>query len=103
MSGTFWNALEHRAVRFVPTLAAALVGAGCAGTPQYTRVNVPVPVECKEVVPDRPAMPTESLATGAAPWVLLRAALSEIDRREAYEIKMRAALAACTAPLVAGP
>lgn len=103
MSGTFWNALEHRALKFVPTLAAALLGAGCAGTPQYTRVNVPVPVECKEVVPDRPAMPTEALAPGAAPWVLLRAALAEIDRREAYEIQMRAALVACTAPVEAAP
>ena len=100
MSGTL---LKKHQVLFVPTLAAALLGAGCAGTPQYTRVNLPVPVECKEVVPDRPAMPTESLATGAAPWVLLRAALSEIDRREAYEIKMRAALLACTAPIEAVP
>lgn len=100
MSGTL---LKKHQVLFVPTLAAALLGAGCAGTPQYTRVNLPVPVECKEVVPDRPAMPTESLASGAAPWVLLRAALSEIDRREAYEIKMRAALLACTAPIEAVP
>lgn len=83
-------------------LVCALLLSGCAST-QYTRVNVPVPVECKEVVPDRPAMPTESLASGAAPWVLLRAALSEIDRREAYEIKMRAALVACTAPIEAAP
>lgn len=83
-------------------LVCAVLLSGCAST-QYTRVNVPVPVECKEVVPDRPAMPTETLASGAAPWVLLRAALSEIDRREAYEIKMRAALLACTAPIEAGP
>lgn len=103
MSGKFWSALERRAVKFVPTLAAALLGAGCAGTPQYTRVNVPVPVECKEVVPDRPAMPTEALSPGAAPWVLMRAALAEIDRREAYEIQMRAALVACTAPIEPAP
>jgi hypothetical protein len=60
-------------------------------------------VECKEVVPDRPEMPTESLSPGVAPWVLHRAALSEIDRREAYEIKMRAALVACTAPIAVAP
>ena len=103
MIGTFWNALEHRAVLFVSTLAAVLLVAGCAGTPKYTRVNVPVPVECMEVVPDRPAMPTEALAPGAAPWVLLRAALAEIDRREAYEVRMRTALDACTSPTLAGP
>ena len=78
--------------------AAALLLAGC-GTTQSTRVHIPVPVECQEAVPDRPAMPTEQLAPGATPWVLLRAALAEIDRREAYEIQMRTALVACTAPI----
>ena len=77
---------------------AALILAGC-GTTHSTRVHIPVPVECQETVPDRPAMPTELLAPGATPWVLLRSALAEIDRREAYEIKMRAALVACTAPI----
>lgn len=96
MSGTLWK--KHQ-VLFVPTLAAGLLGAGCAGTPQYTRVNVPVPVVCDEAVPDRPVMPTEALAPGAESWVLLRAALSEIDRREAYEIKLRTALVVCTTPL----
>lgn len=70
---------------------------GCAT--QYHRVNVPVPVECKEAVPVRPAMPTETLLTGAAPWVLLRAALSEIDRREGYELQLATALTACVTPL----
>ena len=100
MNGTF---LKKHQVLFVPTLAAALLGAGCAGTPQYTRVNVPVPVACDEVIPDRPVMPTEALSPGVPPWVLQRAALAEIDRREAYEIKMRAALVACTTPIEAVP
>ena len=73
--------------------------AGCPATMQYARTNIPLPVECKEQVPDRPVMPTESLAPGAAAWELLRAALSEIDRREAYEIKLRAGLVACTTPI----
>ena len=99
MNGTF---LKKHQVLFVPTVAAALLLAGCAGTTQYVRVNVPVPVACEEVVPDRPVMPTENLFPGVEPWVLQRAALAEIDRREAYEVKMRAALVACTAPLEAG-
>lgn len=82
----------------LPVLATALLLAGC-GTTKYTRVHIPVPVECKETVPARPLMPTESLAPGASPWVLQRAALSEIDRREAYEVTMRAALVACTTPI----
>lgn len=60
---------------------------------------MPVPVACREPVPDRPAMPTEMLLLGAHPWLLLRAALAEIDRREGYEVQLRAALVACTAPV----
>jgi len=43
-------------------------------------------------------MPTEQLQPGVAPWLLLRAALAEIDRREGYELQLVAALRACTAP-----
>lgn len=81
-------------------LLGLLALAGCASSPApAARVLVPVPVECREPVPDRPAMPTELLLPGAHPWVLLRAALAEIDRREGYEVQLRAALAVCTAPI----
>ena len=82
-------------------LAAAIALAaltGCAATPP-TRVQIPVPIECREPIPTRPAMPTEALLPGATPWVLLRAALAEIDRREGYELQLRAALVVCTAPV----
>lgn len=82
-------------------IAACAMLAGC-GT-QIQRVNVPVPVECRETVPERPVMPTEGLAPGVEPFVLTRAALAEIDRREGYEIKLVAALVACTAPLEVNP
>lgn len=72
--------------------------AGCSTT-EYVQNKVPVPVECREPEPARPVMPTETLEPGALPFVLLRAALAEIDRREAYEDKLRAALAVCTAPV----
>lgn len=78
-------------------LILALLLAGCGTT--YTQVKVPVPVACTEPVPDRPIMPTEALAPGVAVWELLRAALAEIDRREAYELRLRAGLVACTAPI----
>ena len=81
----------------IALIAACALLTGCKAT--LTQVKVPVPVECKEQVPDRPVMPTESLAPGVAAWELLRAALSEIDRREAYEIKLHTALMACTKPL----
>lgn len=84
-------------MRAIGLIAVCLLLAGCPAT--STLVKVPVPVECKEPVPDRPVMPTESLRPGVDPWTLQRAALSEIDRREAYEIKLRAGLVACTQPL----
>ncbi|CAB5709205.1 Uncharacterised protein [Delftia tsuruhatensis] len=82
-------------------LLAALTLAGCGTTPrvEVQTVKVPVPVECREPVPDRPAMPTETLADEASPFELLRAALAEIDRREGYEVRLLAALLICTAPL----
>lgn len=78
-------------------MAGSALLTGCAATMQ--KISVPLPVACTEAVPDRPVMPTESLVPGVEPFVLTRAALAEIDRREAYEIKMRAALVACTAPV----
>ena len=84
-------------------LATAALLAGCAAAPPSTRVHVPVPVACQEQEPERPVMPTESLAPGAPPWVLHQSALAEIDRREGYEARLRAALLICTAPVAAKP
>lgn len=80
-------------------LAAALALAGCATTQGVTTVKVPVPVECRETVPDRPVMPTEQFTEKPAIDQYLRAARAEIERREGYEIKLRTALEACTAPI----
>lgn len=82
-------------------LLGALALAGCSSVPrvEIQEVKVPVPVECREPIPDRPAMPTEALADDADPFELLRAALAEIDRREGYEVRLLAALMACTRPV----
>ena len=82
-------------------LLATLALAGCGSAPrvEVQTVKVPVPVECREPIPDRPAMPTEALADDADPFELLRAALAEIDRREGYEVRMLSALIACTRPV----
>lgn len=84
-------------------LLGVLTLAGCGSAPgvEVQEVKVPVPVECREPIPDRPAMPTDALAEDADPFELLRAALAEIDRREGYEIRLLAALLACTRPLTA--
>ena len=82
-------------------LLGALVLVGCGAVPrvEVQEVKVPVPVECREPIPDRPAMPTAALADDADPFNLLRAALAEIDRREGYEVRLLAALQACTQPV----
>ncbi|MDD2711276.1 MAG: hypothetical protein PHU77_00010 [Simplicispira sp.] len=85
-------------MRAICLIAASALLTGC-GSVKHVQVKVPVPVACTEQVPERPVMPTEAMQPGVAPWVLLRAALAEIDRREGYEGVMRAALVACTAPV----
>lgn len=89
---------KSRTLQCSVVLALLALG-GCAGTPpvELQKINIAVPVPCQVATPERPAMPTEALAPGAAPFVLLRASLAEIDRREAYEGQLAAALASCKA------
>ena len=93
--------LTNCSIRQFSVLLGVLALAGCGSVPrvEIQEVKVPVPVECREPIPDRPAMPTEALADDADPFELLRAALAEIDRRQGYEIRLLAALMVCTAPL----
>lgn len=94
--------LRNFEIRQFAGVALVLALCGCASAParvEFQRVNVPVPVECQEPVPERPVMPTEALEPRVMPFVLLRAALAEIDRREAYEIKLLGALENCRAPI----
>ncbi|MFD2298412.1 hypothetical protein QRO11_11970 [Paracidovorax citrulli] len=87
-------------MRTAVLMLAALL-AGCAGAPrvQTVEVRVPVPVECREPVPARPAMPTDALRPGASLDDFARAALAEIERREGYEGQLLTALEACRAPI----
>lgn len=76
---------------------AALAGCATPGAPHI--VQVPVPVPCPAAVPDRPAMPTETLPDGAGLDVFVAAAIAEIERREGYEGQLRAVLENCIAPI----
>ena len=82
----------------VAALAALLAGCAAQPAPRVQQVNVPVPVACRESEPPRPAMPTEALAADVTLDAFAAAAIAEIERREGYEVQLRAALAACTAP-----
>lgn len=86
-------------------VAALLMLAGCASSPavHVERIRVPVPVVCQEAEPVRPVMPTEALASDTTLDAFVAAAIAEIERREGYEGQLRAALAACTAPVEARP
>ena len=81
--------------------AAAAALAGCAAQPagRVQHVHVPVPVACRESEPPRPAIPTEALAADVTLDAFVAAAIAEIERREGYEVQLRAALAACTREL----
>lgn len=71
---------------------------GCATTHP---VDIPtaIPVQCQERVPDRPVMPTEALSADAPLDAFVQAITAEVERREGYELKLRAALLNCIAPL----
>jgi hypothetical protein len=88
-------------LRLAVVIAATILLAMCAGcaTAPTTAVKVPVPIVCQEKVPDRPAMPADSLDETASLDSFVQAATAEIERRDAYEVEMRAALVACTKPL----
>lgn len=73
-----------RAIGLIASSALAKGGA-TQNHVEVQRVSVPIPVECKEPVPARPAMPTEALRVGATVDDFARAAMAEIERREGYE------------------
>lgn len=86
-----------RITKYSAFYSVAMLLSGCSATGGI--VKVPVPVVCEEAVPDRPAMDTETLEPAAPVDLQARAMRAEIDTREGYEVKLRAALVNCTAPL----
>ena len=83
-------------------LAVLAFFAGHMTAPEKTvtvPVKVPVPVECRVQVPDRPAMPTEQLRASPTLDQFTQASMAELERREGYEQQLRAALQACTDPV----
>ncbi len=87
-------------MRLTPIAMAVLVLlAGCAAPPRLQTVKVAVPVQCDQQVPDRPQMPTEQLKPGVTLFAYVKASQAEIERRQGYEVKLRAALEACTRPI----
>ncbi|AVO49961.1 hypothetical protein C6568_12400 [Melaminivora suipulveris] len=83
---------------------AVVLLTGCAAPRvEIQRVNVPIPMQCQEPVPTRPAMPTEGLRQPVSLDAFAAAAMAEIERRDGYELELVAALEACRAPIAAKP
>lgn len=75
--------------------ALCVLLAGCQTMPQTVEVKVAVPVKCQAQVPVEPVMPTDTLPSQASDFEIARAALAEIDIRDAYEDLLVAALKSC--------
>lgn len=84
-------------------LALCLVLTGCVTTGGGVVVDTPIPVACRAVEPERPAMPLEALRPGASLDLIVKSAQAESLIREGYESRLLAALRSCTAPLKTGP
>lgn len=80
-------------------LCAAL--AGCAGKvadqpePQILRVEVPIQVPCRTDRVQKPAFAVDALPIGASIDKQMRALRAERKQRQAYELRLEAAIEAC--------
>ena len=84
--------MNTHAAKLIALAALSAALTGCS-TCEPQRVAVPVPCKVPEV--ERPIMPTEWLKADVTLDGFVQAAAAEIERREAYEAKLRAALESC--------
>ena len=81
-------------------ICAALCSlAGCAAAPQViekpVEVRVPVAVPCKTAEISEPDWPLTKVPETASDFEFFRAALAELLLRAGYEVRLKAAVAAC--------
>lgn len=81
----------------IRVLILCLLLAGCA--PQVVEkpveVKVPVPVPCKTAEIPEPDWPLAKVAGTASDFEWFQAALAELALRVGYEVRLKAAVAAC--------
>lgn len=95
---------EDKWIRAAARRAALLVGpgvllAGCAHLEKVLPARTAIPVECKEPIPERPAMPTDNLTDASPLDTSVQAMQAEIALREGYEGQLVTALTACVKPI----
>lgn len=76
-----------------------LLLAGCASASQViekpVEVKVPAPVPCKAPDIPVPPWPLSAVPASASDFEFYKAALAEIELRAGYEVRLKAAVAAC--------
>jgi hypothetical protein len=90
-----WDAVLNVALLAI----VALLLSACGGTMPTLPARTAIPVECKEPIPERPAMPTENLGASSTLDASVQAMQAEIALRDGYEDQLVTALKACTAPI----
>lgn len=87
--------------RIVLALAIALLLAGCGsfGRPAPVPVKVAVPVPCQVSIPPVPVFPADTLTGSEDLFTLAKTLWADHQARKAYELELRTALEACTAPI----
>jgi len=82
----------------IRVLILCLLLAGCAA-PQVVEkpveVKVPVPVPCKTAEIPEPDWPLAKVSDTASDFDWFKAALAELALRAGYEVRLKAAVAAC--------
>ena len=92
--------MKHRELIIIAiVLVLAFMMAGCETLRGTTNINVPVPVECQEKMPDEPVLPVDSLKPGGSLFDANIAKEATIELLEGYAGTLRTALAACIKPI----
>lgn len=92
--------MRRELLRVVVLLCAGAALEGCAGArpepaPRVERVEIPVPVRCAVSLPDRPALPTDSLSPDADVWAMMQALRAERLLLKAWASGLDVAVRAC--------
>jgi hypothetical protein len=88
-------------MRLLACLAIALAGCATVPEPEIRTVTVdkPIPVPCRVAMPEEPAWAMDAIAPDADIDTLMAAAIAELEQRVGYEIRLKAAIATCKAPI----
>ncbi|HJW26429.1 MAG TPA: hypothetical protein VJ576_16160 [Rhodocyclaceae bacterium] len=81
-------------------LLAALLATGCAQPlPRVVEVQVPIALPCQAKPVDKPVFAVDRLPIGATITDQVKSLMADREQRQAYEIELEAAIAACLAPV----